>query len=142
MRFIFLLIATLVLTSCNDNSIDNPNCQFLLDLSINEVVNLNLPQYSQLQFAGNSVYLPNAGNGGIIVASTGVDYYAWDAADPNRIPSACSVLVNSGLTATSSCADQNEYSLVTGQALGDGNLPCTLQFYRVQVNGNTLLISN
>lgn len=142
MKFTFLLITSLILTACSDNSIDNPNCRFLLDISVNEVVNLNLPQHSQLQFTGNSIYLPNAGNGGIIVAYTGADYYAWDASDPNRIPTSCSVLVNSGLTATSSCDDENEYSLVTGQALGDGNLPCTLKFYRVQVNGNTLLISN
>jgi len=142
MKYIYLLVAALIVTSCQDNSIDDPNCQFLLDLSISYSVNMNLPEYSQLQFTGNSIYIPNVGNQGIIVAYTGADYFAWDAADPNRIQSECSILVNSGLTAVSSCEDKNEYSLVTGQALGDGNLPCVLKFYRVQVSGKTLLISN
>jgi nitrite reductase/ring-hydroxylating ferredoxin subunit len=142
MKSIFLLTAILIFTSCNDNSLDNPNCQYLFDISVNQVVNMSLPQYSQLQFAGNSVYVSNAGNGGIIVAYTGADYFAWDAADPNVIQSECSILVNSGLTATSNCDDANEYSLVTGQSLGSDDLPCSLVFYRVEVNGSSLLISN
>ena len=142
MRSIFLLITLLVLTSCNDNSLDNPNCQYLLDVSVNQSISLSLPEYSQLQFAGNSVYLSNAGNGGIIVAYTGASYLAWDAADPNHIQSDCSVLVNSGLTATCGCDDANTYSLVTGESLGSDDLPCALVFYRVDVNGSTLLISN
>lgn len=142
MKYIYLLLTALILTSCQDNSIDDPNCQFLLDLSIKYSVNMNLPEYSQLQFTGNSIYIPEVGNKGIIVAYTGADYFAWDAADPNHIQSDCSTLVNSGLTAACGCGDKNEYSLVTGQALGEANLPCGLKFYRVQVSGNTLLISN
>jgi len=142
MKPFFILLIALTFISCTDNSLNNPNCQFLFDVGVNQVVNLSLPQYSQLQFAGNSVYLSNAGNGGIIVVNTGADYFAWDAADPNVIQSECSILVNSGLTATSNCDDKNQYSLVTGQSLGSDDLPCSLIFYRVEVNGNNLLISN
>ena len=59
------IILFLILASCSNNSNENENCKFLLDIGVNEVVNLNLPQYSQLQFAGNSVYIANAGNGGM-----------------------------------------------------------------------------
>lgn len=142
MKSTFILILCFILVSCNDNSIDNPNCRFLLDIGVNQVVNLNLPQYSQLQFAGNAVYIQNAGNAGIIVASTGVDFYAWDAADPNHTISPCSLLTVSGLEATCGCGDDNTYSLVTGQAINDGSLQCTLRNYRVEKSGNTLLISN
>lgn len=142
MKSTFILILFFLFISCSNNSINNPNCRFLLDLGINEVVNLNLPQFNQLQFAGNSVYIENVGNAGIIIASTGVDFFAWDAADPNHAQSPCSVLVNSGLTATCGCEDKNEYSLVTGQALGNGALECTLRNYRVEKSGNTLLITN
>ncbi|MBJ6369669.1 Rieske (2Fe-2S) protein [Snuella sedimenti] len=128
--------------SCSSNSIDNKNCKFLLDIGVNVAVNLNLPQYSQLQFTGNSAYVANAGNGGIIVAFTGADYLAWDAADPNHPQSECSVLVNSGLNATCGCDDKNTYSLVTGAPLNNGTLQCSLRNYRVTVSGNTLLISN
>jgi len=142
MKSTIIIVLFFFLASCSENSVDNPNCRFLLDLGVNEVVNLNLPQYSQLQFAGNSVYLSNAGNGGIIIASTGADFYAWDAADPNHVPSPCSVLTISGLEGTCGCGDDNTYSLVTGQPLNDSTLQCTLRNYRVEKSGNTLLISN
>ncbi|GAA3595715.1 hypothetical protein Q4Q39_07645 [Flavivirga amylovorans] len=142
MKPVYYLIFLVILSSCSKNSVDNENCKFLLDLGVNVNINLSLPQYSQLPFAGNSVYIENAGNGGIIVASTGADFFAWDASDPNHVPSACSSLVPSGLNATCGCDDKNEYSLVTGQSLGNKNLPCSLKNYRVEKNGNNLLIFN
>ncbi len=137
-----VIILSIILLSCSNNNNEDENCRFLLDIGVSEVINLNLPQYSQLKFAGNSVYIPNAGNGGILVASTGADFFAWDAADPNHIPSVCSILVNSGLNATCGCADKNEYSLVNGLPLNNNTLRCGLRNYRVQQSGNTLLISN
>jgi len=103
---------------------------------------MSLPQYSQLQFISNSVYIPNAGNAGIIVTNTGSGYLAWDAGDPNHSPTSCSVLTVSGLNATCGCGDENTYSLVTGQAIGNSNLQCPLKNYRAERNGNTLLIYN
>lgn len=139
---IVAVILFLTLASCSNNSNEDENCKFLLDIGINVVVNLNLPQYSQLQFAGNSVYVSNAGNGGILIASTGANFFAWDAADPNHAQSSCSVLVNSGLNATCGCEDENEYSLINGLPLNNSELRCSLRNYRVEVSGNTLLISN
>lgn len=141
MRPIYILICFLILTQCSSNRDENENCKFLLDIGVNVSINLNLPQYGQLQFAGNSVYVPNQGNGGVIVAYTGADYFAWDAADPNHVQSSCSILENSGLNATCRCDDQNEYSLVTGQALNNGTLECSLRNYRVEKSGSTLIIS-
>lgn len=103
---------------------------------------MSLPQYSQLQFISNSVYVANAGNAGIIVTNTGSGYLAWDAGDPNQVPSSCSTLTISGLNAISSCGNQNTYSLVTGQAIGNSDLQCSLKNYRVEQNGNVLLIYN
>lgn len=141
-RAIFTIISFFILVGCSNNSNENENCRFLLDIGVNEVVNLNLPQYSQLQFAGNSVYIANAGNGGILVASTGADFFAWDAADPNHAQSSCSVLINSGLNATCGCEDQNEYNLVNGLSVNNSTLRCSLRNYRVEQSGNTLIISN
>ncbi|WP_299553442.1 hypothetical protein [Seonamhaeicola sp.] len=142
MKVIYILICLVFLSACSGNSGEDENCKFLLDVNVHETINLSLPQYSQLQFAGNSIYIPNAGNAGIIIASTGFDFYAWDASDPNRVPSACSTLVPSGLEATSSCPDKNKYSLVTGAPLENSSLRCSLKFYRVEKNGNNLLIFN
>ena len=142
MRLIFSLFCIVVLSGCSKSSRDDENCRFLLDVKVNITINLSLPQYSQLPFAGNSAYIPNAGNSGIIVASTGFEFYAWDAADPNLPPSSCSTLVPSGLNASSECEDKNTYSLVTGEPLNNGDLRCSLRFYRVEQNGDNLIIFN
>ena len=121
--------------------INNSRCNFLLDLDIYYEINLNLPQYNELNFISNSVYIPNIGNGGIIVVNSGTGFLAWDAADPNHANLPCSILSINGLEATSSCAEQNTYSLITGQSVGVA-LTCSLKPYRVEVNGNILIITS
>ena len=142
MKLFFILIFTLILVSCSGNTDVDENCNFLLDINVNTSINLNLPQYSQLQFAGNSIYIANVGNKGVIIANTGADFLAWDAADPNIPQSTCSVLVPNGLEATSNCDDQNTYSLANGTPLYNSSLRCALKFYAVQQNGDTLVIFN
>lgn len=142
MRVSFYLVFLLICLACSKNSVDNDNCKFLLNVGVNVPINLNLPEYGSLQSPGNSVYIANAGNAGIIVANIGFDYLAWDAADPNHTPSACSRLSANGLEGTCGCGDENTYSFVTGQALQNGALRCSLKNYRIQQNGNTLLVTN
>ncbi len=132
----------MLLVSCSKNEV-NSNCNFLLNAGVNFTINLDLPQFSSLQFSGNSVYIPNQGNGGVIVTKVGTGLFAWDASDPNHAPSACSIMtIIGGINAKCNCEDENEYSLVTGQALNNP-LPCALKNYRVERTGNsTYLISN
>ena len=136
----YFIISLLLISGCAKNNIDN-RCNYLLNLDIYYEINLNLPQYSELNFISNSVYIPNVGNGGIIVVNSGSGYLAWDAADPNRTNLPCSVLTISGLEATSNCAEQNTYSLITGQSIGVA-LTCSLKPYRVESSGNILIISS
>lgn len=141
MKQFFWLLSLLLLTACSNNDNLN-NCNYLLDLGVNASINLNLPQYSQLQFTSNSVYIANQGNGGIIVTNVGSGLRAWDAADPNHTPSTCSVMQIVGANAKCGCADANEYSLFTGGSLGV-QLPCGLKEYRVTSTGsNTYSITN
>jgi len=142
MRLFYLFFCFLILTTCSENSVNNENCKFLFNVGVNVTINLSLPQFSQLQFPSNSVYISNAGNGGIIVTNAGSNFFAWDASDPNHIPSSCSVLEISGLEGVCGCADKNTYSLITGQPLGNTSLLCGLKNYRLEQSGNTLLISN
>ena len=142
MRSSFILFIFLLVFSCSSNINQNENCRFLLNVGVNLPIDLNLPKYSQLQFAGNSVYEPNYGNAGVIIAYTGVDYLAWDAADPNHPIQSCSVLKNSGLIAVCGCDDKNEYNLVNGLPMNNTELQCSLKFYRVEKSGNMLLITN
>ena len=126
--------------SCAKN-INDSRCNYLLNLDIYYEVNLNLPQYSSLNFISNSVFIPNVGNGGLIITNSGTGFLAWDAADPNHSNVPCSVLTISGLEATSSCSEQNTYSLITGQSLGVA-LTCGLKSYRVENSGNILVITS
>ena len=137
-----IIILTLSLLSCDSDDArqNNPN---LLNIQFSIELNLNLPAYSQLNFAGNAIYEngPGIGNDGIIVANTGSGFVAWDASDPNMIPDNCTRLVIDGLTATNTCSNQNSYSLVTGQPFQDG-LQFALLNYRVSENGNSIIVFN
>ncbi|NNE31627.1 MAG: hypothetical protein HKN40_04585 [Winogradskyella sp.] len=143
-KSVFILFIMLIL-SCNKTEV-NDNCNFLFDAGVNLTVNTNLPQFSQLQFPGNGVYVSNQGNNGIWLWRLNSSIlYAWDAADPNHVPSACSTLTDSGVgdIVVCGCADANEYSLSTGQSVGTNQQPCTLKIYRVDdVGNNTYLVTN
>lgn len=138
----FVLGFCLFLLSCSSDDARNPNCNFLFDVGFDVVVNLSLPQFNQLNFSGNSVFIPNGGNQGIIVTRVGELFFAWDASDPNIPLMPCSILeISGGLEATSSCENPNTYSLVNGRSLNE-ELECTLINYRLVREGNTLFISN
>ena len=138
-KIIYFVNLLLIIGCVKD--INDSRCNFLLDLDIYYEVNLNLPQYNDLNFISNSVYIPNVGNGGIIIVNSGNGYLAWDAADPNHTNLPCSTLIISGLEATSGCAEQNTYSLITGQSIGVA-LTCSLKPYRVESNNNILIITS
>ena len=141
-QLIFVFLMCLMLMSCSKSDSDN-NCNFLVNAGVDFTVNLSLPQFNNLQFTSNSVYVPNQGNGGVFVTNTGSGIVAWDAADPNHAFSNCSIMtLIDGISAKCNCDDENTYELITGQSLNI-NLPCTLKPYRVQDNGNnTFLITN
>ncbi|EDP71105.1 hypothetical protein FBALC1_01437 [Flavobacteriales bacterium ALC-1] len=140
------LILLLLLCSCGGDDSDRSNCNFLFDAGVNLTVNTNLPQFSQLQFTNNGVYVPGQGNNGIwLWRATASDLYAWDAADPSHQPTACSTLTDSGIgdIVVCGCEDANEYSLITGLGFGENIQPCTLQPYRVEdIGNNTFLVTN
>ncbi len=127
-----------MLISCSGDDNDNPNCNFLFDAGVNLTVNTNLPQFNQLQFPSNGVYVSGQGNSGIWLWSLNSStLLAWDAADPSRPPSACSTLteVSTGIV-ESSCEDANRYSLLNGQGFEGNSSSCTLKPYRVDNLGN------
>ena len=132
----------IVCMGCSKDNNSAPNCNFLVNLNVSTSLNLNLSQYNQLTFPNNPVYVPNEGNGGLIVNNTGTGFVAFDAADPNHVFSNCSVLSINGLEGICGCNDANKYSLFTGQPLENTELRCGLTTYFVESNGNTLYISS
>jgi hypothetical protein len=140
------LIGLLLLISCSEDDNNRTNCNFLFDTGVNLIVNTNLPQFNQLQFPGNGVYVSGQGNSGIWLWRLNSSIlYAWDAADPSHVVSACSRLTDSGTgdIVICGCDDANQYSLSTGLGLEGNTQPCTLQPYRVEdIGNNTFLVSN
>lgn len=135
-KHIFFLFVSALLMSCSDNGFNNknpylPNYTFAID------INMNLPTYSNLKFASNSVYYQNAGVRGIYIFNTGSGYNAFDAACPNQPLSDCSTMTIDGINLICPCDDE-EYSLFTGQ----GSLQYPLKQYRVEVNGTLLRVYN
>ncbi len=145
MKKLLLVASFIILFGCNKNE-NNINCNFLLNVGVNLTVNLNLPQFNQLLFPGNAVRVEGQGNEGIILYRlNSATLLAWDGADPNHIPSACSALSIDSSTGTVSCGcpDENVYYLATGTFFGDNPPPCTLKPYRVETIGNnTFFVSN
>lgn len=140
MRKDLIYLAIILVVTCSEND-DNNNCNFLLNIGVNTSLNLNLPQYNDLNFISNPIYVQGYGNGGLIVTNTGTGYVAFDAADPNHIPNSCSIISISGLEGICGCEDANKYSLFTGQPLENSNLRCSLKAYRTEISGNNLIIN-
>ncbi len=140
---LFLILSCIVILGCREK---DPiyNCNYLLDVGVNLTVNLNLPQFNQLLFPVNAIRVDGYGNNGIILVRTNANsILAWDGSDPNHTASSCSKLTIVGLNAVCGCDDGNEYSLITGTAIGDNPQPCTLKPYRVESTvNNNYYISN
>ena len=100
-----------------------------------------MPQYNDLNFISNPIYISGQGNGGLIVTNTGTGFVALDAADPNHMLNTCSILTISGLEGICGCVDANKYSLFTGQPLENPDLRCGLKAYRAELSGNILIIN-
>lgn len=128
MKKIFFLLIPFFF-SCDKEEFQNNN-PYLPNYGFNVNINMNLPQYSNLQFPSNGVYIANAGVGvrGIFVFNTGSGYVAYDAACPNQALSSCSTMILSGIDAICPC-DDVRYSLFSGQAQG---MQFPLKRYRVE----------
>src|SRR3546814_450207 len=110
MKYFLFGLSFFLLTTCSKKD-RTTNCNYLFDLAVYAPINMNLPQYSQLQYTGSSVYIANQGNGGIIIINVGNGWRAWDASDPNHTPSDCSIMTINGAEVVCGCADGYTYNL-------------------------------
>ena len=143
--FFFKIISLLLLiiNGCGKDIIEiNP---YLNSVSFNIKVNLNLPGYDDLRYAGGGLRLRQGGINGILVFNlNGNDYLAWEATCPNHPIQECSELSITGILAICSCEDF-EYSLATGQLLNpkeNTQTPYPMIYYNLRRTSNTLIISN
>lgn len=135
-KALFLLLTLAFISSCTTNGVNNNN-PYIPNYSINLTINTDLPAYSNLKFASNSIYYAGVGAKGIYIFNTGSGYNAFDAACPNQAISACSTMTVKGINLVCAC-DSEEYSMFTGLS----TLKYPLKQYRVEVNGTSLRIYN
>lgn len=137
--FILSIISLLMACSGSDDSYrNNPN---LPNVNFRFQLNLNLPEYNDLQFPGNSYATYNHGVRGVVIYNiNNQQYAAFELSDPNHPPSACSGMTVNGVIASCGC-DDNEYNVITGE-LVDGDGEYTMQPYRVQRSGDLLEVFN
>ncbi len=68
-KLVFSSLMCLLLLACSKNQV-NSNCNFLVNARVNYPLNLNLN--SALLVTSGTVYVPNQGNGGIIIINVGI----------------------------------------------------------------------
>ncbi len=138
MRTLFLLFLFFSFSSCEKNETKD----ILPDIDVNVTINLNLPQYIDLQIPSGWAYT-TGGIKGILVLNTGTGtppYKAFDRACPNNDCS--SAMIFDGSLKLKCPCDDSEYSIIDGSPQTTGN-PHFAREYRVNViNATTLNITN
>ncbi len=143
-KIVFLMFFVLILSCSSDDRQNNP---FLPNVAVNFQINLNLPQYNNLNFPGGIFVDRTDGRGikGVIIYNQdGTQFFAYELSDPNLDPSlSCSTLTVEGSRASSDCnGDENIYEITSfGQQIkGEGGF--TLLAYRIRKDGNVLTVTN
>ncbi|MEM6685637.1 MAG: hypothetical protein AAF617_07540 [Bacteroidota bacterium] len=144
-RFLMVCCIVACLVSCSSDDGGANNNPYIPNALVQFQINLNLPQFDDLRFAGGSTYISNGGGvrGFFVFNLSGDQFLAWEASCPNQVPSSCSTMFIEGVLAICPC-DDAEYSLANGQLLtpveGESNFP--MVNYRVTKNGDVLTVSN
>jgi len=132
---IFLFIGLAI--GCESEGFNNRN-PYIPNVQVNWMIDLSLPLYSNLSFVSNHATNFSQGVRGVVIFNTGSGFVAFEMACPNQELSSCSTMTIDGINVVCPC-DEAEYSLFSGQSQGK---QYPLKQYRVEVNGNSLLVYN
>lgn len=133
----------LLCINCGKTTVErNP---YLPDVRLNYQINLNLPQYDPLRYAGGSLFIEGVGLNGVLVFNiNGNQYVAWEASCANHPLETCSKLEIQGVLAQCTC-EGHQYSLATGQLLNppeNVSSPYALVYYQILKNNSILTLTN
>ena len=140
-KILFFAFSLLLLSCSNDDDLRNNNPN-LINQRVSLQLDLNLPQYNNLQFPGNSFVTYNYGINGIVIFNVNNSVYtAFEMSDPNHPLTDCSTLELNGTEVSCRCNDGNKYTIITGQQVA-GVGQYSLKPYRIERRGTILEISN
>ena len=138
MRKLLLLLLITSFLSCEKNETND----LLPDMDVDVTINLNLPQYIDLQTPSGWAYA-SGGIKGILVINSGTGnppYKAFDRACPNN-DCGSAMTFDGSLKLKCSC-DNSEYSIIDGSPQTKGNSHFARE-YRVNViSSSTINITN
>ena len=139
MKKALFLLMTLMFLSCTDSG-NNNNC--FPFVSVNETINLELPQYIDLNVPGGWAYAPGGLQGLIVYNINGVQFKAYDRLCPGENVSSCSqMVVDANLRILCQC-DNTEFNILNGSPLTDGAICFANEYLVENLNGSILRITN
>ena len=141
MRKLLLLLILVTFFSCEKNDTDD----LLPTASVDVTLNLNLPQFQNLQIPTGWVYIEkgaNKGLQGILIQNTGLTpkYKAFERACPNN--DCASPMIFDGSLKMKCPCDQSEYSIIDGSPQTSGNIHFAREYRVLVINSTTLNITN
>jgi len=132
----YILIILFILSTCNTK--DN----YIQDVYVNINIDLNLPEYSNLQVSGNSIFIEGGIEGIIIYHAVGSDYKVYDRNCSYEPSLSCSKIesIDAGIAYCGCCPSafllSNSANVLNSPAL----LP--LKAYNWSLDNNILRIFN
>lgn len=137
MRKLLCIFLLLCIISCEKNETND----ILPNRDVNITVDLNLPQYIDLQIPSGWAYT-NGGLKGVVILNTGTgnpNFKAFDRACPNY-DCTSPMIFDGSLKLTCPC-DNSIYSIIDGSPQTSGNKYFARE-YKVTEIGNALIITN
>ena len=133
---LYILSIFLIFSTCNTQD------DYIQEVYVNINIDLNLPEYSDLQVSGNSIFIEGGIEGIIIYHGVGNDYKVYDRNCSYEPSLSCSQIdsVDAGIAYCGCCSSafllSSDASVLNSPAL----LP--LKEYYWTLSGNILRISN
>lgn len=138
-RILVIIITVCTVSLSNCRNIDDEHT--VPDVVVNIDIDVNLPQYNNLNFIGGWIYLEGGYNGILVHRSTSDFIAAYDRQAPFQVNDYCRVIVDSnGVTCTDTCSG-SQWLLLDGQ-LVKGPAARPLKPYATVFDGARLSIRN
>ena len=132
----YILSALFFLSTCNTKD------DYIQEVYVNINIDLNLPEFSDLQVSGNSIFIEGGVEGIIIYHGVGNDYKVYDRNCSYEPSLSCSQIdsVNAGFAYCGCCPSM--FSLEEDGVTRNGPALLPLKEYYWTLNGSQMHISN
>ncbi len=139
MKKILLLLISLSFFYCDGNKQDNTILPYA---SVNETVDLNLPEFINLNIPGGWAYTTGGLKGLIIYNINGTEFKAFERAAPHLPISSCSqMIIQNSIKMVCPC-DDSKFNILNGQPLTSGINKFAREYWVTHLNSTVLRITN